>query len=102
MLLPDNKLGLFLNHYTDYSANELTLNQASNTEPMGKDGMGGYFVNARMTFAEMCRKKMDAINDKESTRTMNGSLQTELNGSIQGKDWLEHTLEVLVNHPCTI
>jgi len=46
-------------------------------------------VNARMTFAEMCRKKMEAMNDKERTRTMNGSLQTEVKDSIQGKDWIE-------------
>jgi hypothetical protein len=30
-----------------------------------------------MTFAEMCRKKMDAMNDKDSTRTMKGSLETK-------------------------
>jgi len=30
-----------------------------------------------MTFAEMCRKKMDAMNDKERTRTMKGSLKAK-------------------------
>lgn len=34
-----------------------------------------YLVNARMTFAEMCRKKMDPINESESTRTIKGSLE---------------------------
>lgn len=33
-----------------------------------------YFVNARITLAEMCRKKMEAMNDSDRTRTMKGSL----------------------------
>ena len=48
-----------------------------------------------MTFAEICRKKMDAINDKERTRTIKGSLQTGLNAvfkikigwNIHSKSW---------------
>lgn len=34
-----------------------------------------YLVNARIIFAEMCRKKMEAMKERERTRTMNGSLQ---------------------------
>ena len=33
-----------------------------------------YFVNARMILAEMWRKKIDAMKERESTRTINGSL----------------------------
>ncbi len=33
-----------------------------------------YFVNALTIFAAMCRKKILAMNDKESTMTTNGSL----------------------------
>jgi len=32
-----------------------------------------YFVNARMILADICRKKIDAMKDSDSTRTMNGS-----------------------------
>jgi len=32
-----------------------------------------HFVNTRMILAEMWRKKMDAMKDRERTRTMNGS-----------------------------
>lgn len=32
-----------------------------------------YFVKILMTFAEMCRKKIEAMNDNERTRTMKGS-----------------------------
>jgi hypothetical protein len=33
-----------------------------------------YLVNVRMILAEMCKKKMDAMKDRERTSTMNGSL----------------------------
>ena len=33
-----------------------------------------YFVRLRIIFAEMCRKKMEAMNDRERTITTNGSL----------------------------
>ena len=75
---PGHKLGSLHNHYADHSEHPRSQDQALNViTPMGKDGGDGYLVNARMTFAEMCRKKMDAMNDKESTRTMNGSLKTK-------------------------
>lgn len=33
-----------------------------------------YLVNARMIFAEMWRKKIEAMKERERTRTMKGSL----------------------------
>ena len=33
-----------------------------------------YFVNALISLAEMWRKKMDAMKERERTRTMKGSL----------------------------
>ena len=34
-----------------------------------------YFVNALISLAEMWRKKMEAMKDRDRTRTMNGSLK---------------------------
>jgi hypothetical protein len=39
-----------------------------------------HFVNTRIIFAEMWRKKMEAMKDNERTRTMNGSLEHENKG----------------------
>jgi len=36
-----------------------------------------YFVKLLIILAEMCRKKMEAINESERTRTMNGSLRLQ-------------------------
>lgn len=36
-----------------------------------------YFVKLLIIFAEMCRKKMEAIKESERTRTMNGSLRLQ-------------------------
>lgn len=33
-----------------------------------------YLVKLLIILAEMCRKKMEAMNESDSTRTMNGSL----------------------------
>lgn len=33
-----------------------------------------YLENARIILAEMCRKKMEAMKERDRTRTMNGSL----------------------------
>jgi len=33
-----------------------------------------YFVNARITLAEMWRKKIEPMNERDRTRTINGSL----------------------------
>jgi hypothetical protein len=35
-------------------------------------------VKLLIILAEMCRKKMEAMNESDSTRTMNGSLFLEL------------------------
>ena len=35
-----------------------------------------YFVKLLIILAEMCRKKMEAMNESDSTRTMNGSLRS--------------------------
>ena len=34
-----------------------------------------YFVKLLMILAEMCKKKMEAMKESDSTRTMNGSLR---------------------------
>jgi hypothetical protein len=33
-----------------------------------------------MTLAEMCRKKIDPMNERERTRTMKGSLRQDMRG----------------------
>ena len=43
-----------------------------------------YLVKLLMILAEMCRKKMEAMNESDSTRTMNGSLSSELS---ETNDW---------------
>ena len=40
-----------------------------------------YLVKARITLAEMWRKKMEAMKERERTRTMNGSLYPEIMNS---------------------
>jgi hypothetical protein len=45
--------------------------------PIKKHDQALHLVKARMILAEMCRKKMEAMNDSERTKTMNGSLQME-------------------------
>ena len=60
--------------------------QSTNSEIYGDrqdDGKWVYFVNARMTLAEMWRKKMDAMKERESTRTMNGSLIAEASAKLR-------------------
>jgi len=41
-----------------------------------------YFVKARMTFAEICRKKMDAMKERDRTRTMKGSTRSPGESSV--------------------
>lgn len=36
-----------------------------------------YLANARITLAEICKKKMEAMKERERTRTMKGSLRGE-------------------------
>lgn len=36
-----------------------------------------YFVKLLIILAEMCKKKMEAMNESERTRTMNGSLRLQ-------------------------
>lgn len=39
-----------------------------------------YLVKARMILADMCRKKMEAMKERERTSTMKGSLRNEKGG----------------------
>jgi len=41
-----------------------------------------YCANARIIFAEMCKKKTDAMKERERTRTMNGSLLHPKEGGV--------------------
>lgn len=41
---------------------------------MVEDVVAFYLVNARMTLAEMCRKKMEPMKDSDRTRTIKGSI----------------------------
>jgi len=64
-----------------------------------------YLVKARMILAEMWRKKMDAMNESERTRTMKGSLQWYFFGININRKWGEKnrrtpTLEALASRPC--
>jgi hypothetical protein len=47
-----------------------------------------------MILADMCRKKIDAMNERESTRTMNGSLNRQwLKRGGEERGWqVTHTL----------
>ena len=66
-----------------------------------------YFVKARMIFAEIWRKNIDAMKERERTRTMNGSLWERTALSASGKqkkrkEWRRtRTLEALASRPCT-
>lgn len=40
-----------------------------------RDYSADYFVKARMTLAEICRKKIEPMKDKDRTSTMKGSLR---------------------------
>jgi hypothetical protein len=42
--------------------------------PYHRPTLPAYFENARMIFAEICKKKIDAMKESESTSTINGSL----------------------------
>ena len=61
-----------------------------------------YFVNARMTLAEMCKKNIEPMKDRDRTRTMNGSLSKLISSSFGELLRLPRTPGDLGNHLCKV
>lgn len=71
---------------SNYRKNARCLLAAPNARYTNAD----YFVKARMTFAEICRKKIDPMNESDRTSTMKGSLPSRKTEYVR---WIGETLE---------
>lgn len=62
--------------YKEYSA--VGILASGPAAPASGQSAPAYLVKARMILADIWRKKMDAMKERERTRTMKGSLRAEI------------------------